>query len=283
MISSAPDTFPTSDSLCESCGYPLRGLRMPQPCPECGLPLAQSDPRRRIGLPWQQRITLANWFKTSWIMTRRPAAGWSVMRFDPPRPAWQAAPTERIYILSIALGVGALWAISWRLVGMPSPWRWGAAVTLSILFFSYVEIAGVVFYSRRRGWRTYWSLIERLVCYLTIWWLPAAILFFPLCVAQQLRLPEIYWPTGLGRWDLAKEMLLMITGWGLCIMAFEWLVWLGVRRLRFANWSPPGIPLPADAARTSEIRPFAAATKPPSANRGPGDRLISGSDPGIFP
>ncbi|MEZ6318065.1 MAG: hypothetical protein R3B49_04810 [Phycisphaerales bacterium] len=40
--------------LCERCGYVVEGLDPAGACPECGKPIAESLPERRVGTPWQR-------------------------------------------------------------------------------------------------------------------------------------------------------------------------------------------------------------------------------------
>lgn len=91
----------TGQLLCESCGYPIDAGPPDAACPECGRPVALSNPSRRIGSPWQQRPALRSWLSTNLRTLRRPAAAWTTIRVETTRSAW---------LLATNLGVASAFA-----------------------------------------------------------------------------------------------------------------------------------------------------------------------------
>ena len=66
---------------CEGCGYTLEGLVRDDVCPECGLAVAMSLPRDRVGTPWQQRAGFGSLVRTWWLLMTDDAC-WREMRID---------------------------------------------------------------------------------------------------------------------------------------------------------------------------------------------------------
>ncbi len=234
--------YPDEHDLCEQCGYPLRGLSADGACPECGKPIAESDPARRTGLPWQNERSVGMWLRTAAMIALRPKHGFQQLRID--RVASVGRAADRWHLVSYACLVGALWLLCFALAGGLTPLRdpllkstvatmMFAGPALAVIGLSYIEALGVAWFSRRRGWRVAFRLAERVVCYSAIGWLPAGIVC---CLAylwygRHLRLPL---PTWLFPGDFRDLFVLTLIG-SVSILWFETLVWLGVREVKFAN------------------------------------------------
>jgi len=224
--------FPAEDDCCESCGYPLLGLRLEQACPECRRPVRESHPDRRPGLPWQNRLTPLAFLRTATAITARPRR--SFARIDPDAPRSCA----RAFAFTLCLAIGLTWFIVWTLARGRRPELWAIGAGLVPLIGTYVEALGVTFFSRRRRWRVPWRRAENLCLFAAVGWiLPAMIL---LKIALLFETDWIgrhgYWPIDLlGYRTPETTALALILLAGVGSLWFETLVWLGVRRIRFAN------------------------------------------------
>ncbi len=234
-----PIPFPDDQSLCEHCGYPLRGLAGDGDCPECGQAIAASDPvAHRPGLPWQRRTSIRAFFATWWLVLTRPRRAFRMMRLD--QGAWR----DRKFLLLTVLVATVVWALTgWGFLReFPGlPWsrfflilRSLVILVATMIVASYVEALGVAFFSRRRGWRMGLRRAEQVACYAAIGWMLAPLLH------------ELWWRTFLhfvvlrhawrrlaelpgGRWIGLAVVL------GMAALAFEWFVFLGMRQVRYGN------------------------------------------------
>jgi len=113
-------------------------------------------------------------------------------------------------------------------------------VFLTTLLLTYIEVLGVVTFSRRRGWRVPFASAERVCCYASVGWLPGVIV-----AGVGVSLVDMH---GLGRPWFEHLLGLVRVGWLLygvlfivAMLWFETLVWIGVRRVRYANaWGDAG-------------------------------------------
>ncbi len=224
-----PDAFPGPRSLCEHCGYRLRGLSADQACPECGQAVSNSSPVHRPGLPWQRGAGVGNWLTTALLLWFRPGIGFRRLRVS------GSNLRDRIFLLTfvIGLGVGVYWVFA--IQGVREPWIWGLAVVIGVPAATYTEVLGVWFFSRKRGWRAEFALAERIACYAAVGWVPAIVLMALAQLAAEKGYLMRYWNPKWGPYTLAADVILSAVLLGVSVLWFETLVWLGVRKTRYAN------------------------------------------------
>ncbi len=241
-----------TDLLCESCGYPIAGISKTGNCPECGTPIPESLPETRTGSAWQTRIrtgkpvAIGAWLTTSWSILRHPGPSFRVLRADVPGVG---------SLLAInLLASGALLALPWTGVWLYDPAR-GArgasgvllqlasliAITLIaglvLLFLTWIECLGIRFFAARRSWRLTRAMAWQVCAHASVGWLAAG----P-CVWAALLLTSTL--AGSRQTVAGIVSVRDLIGGGLIftailvgMLAFELLVYFGVRRCRCAN--PP--------------------------------------------
>ena len=231
-----PRAFPTDDSLCERCGYPLRGLPIEADCPECGQAVAESSPAKRGGYGSPK----SGW----WIAGMRV----SVMMFFAPRRLYRGLSIQggnamaRWYLASIALVCGLAWGFLWGAIIENKVFAIHAMLgaCLAILAMTYIEMLGVTAFSRRRGWRVPFRLAERVCCLAAVGWMPGVLIAgIGLLVLSTFAAGEPWFERLLG---LVRVSWICYGGlFVLSLLWFETLVWLGVRQVRYANaWPDDG-------------------------------------------
>ncbi|XAM00492.1 hypothetical protein OT109_03690 [Phycisphaeraceae bacterium D3-23] len=254
-----PDAFPGDDALCEECGYPIKGLHYAGHCPECGSAVADSHPDHRTGPAFDQRLGPIGYLLTAYAVIRHPKCTFRTMRVDGVRQ-----PCRR-YLLISALLSAMLWAAFsiglykhlHRAPGLFTSqqniyreWAFEALLALPIVLgciviLTYIEVLGVTWFSRRRGWRVPLHLAERVACYASVGWLPgAAALGFAMYAARsgdlQALMMNLFSNFGIGaNYNHAADagwVIVFFVG-VLGMLGFETLVWVGVRRVKFANSS----------------------------------------------
>lgn len=222
-------TFPDDAALCERCGYPLRGLSAlaGSVCPECGQAVTASDPVHRVGLPWQRRPSLRTFFSTLVKVAIRPGVSYRAMRVGDD-------PAARLFLLLHVLMIAAGWSAGVVARG-GGPGRAALiafAVAVAVVLLTYIEAAGVTYFSSRHGWRVPFRLAEQIACYAAPGWLPAAAIFGVVLIVDL--------PAGLTAYlDPTGMLIVYVSLLGVSMLGFETLVWLGVRQCRFANQGSP--------------------------------------------
>ncbi len=104
-----------------------------------------------------------------------------------------------------------------------------------LYLLSYVEVLGVIFFGRRRGWRVPFALAERVVCYACVGWMPAAILMGLTLDRYMAGDIDRWMHRLLGVWGTWQSIEMMVLIGCVAMLWFEMLVWIGVRQTKHAN------------------------------------------------
>lgn len=246
--------------LCERCGYVVEGLDPAGACPECGKPIAESLPERRVGTPWQQHpspVTLL----CSWAMTiRRPNRVLQTLSASADRGiasllvvAAVLTPIATVAIRPLIvhtdarptpssrmLGIAAMWPVEW-LIAIAG----GLSLTTLLLVASWIERRGLMFFGARRGLRVTRDVAISVCDHGCAGWAVALI------TASIATWVHLFWHLRFG-WFSAWvrqahiDRYLWLGGSLFAIslapgfLFFEVFAYLGLRRCKFANRQKPG-------------------------------------------
>ncbi len=247
---------PPHPLLCELCGYDITSLEplLPSkpniPCPECGSRVIASLPEHRYGTPWQKRQSLSNLFKTAHRVVTWPQHIWRNVRID-------SRANRKLLNRSLLL-VSFAWPAAYFLPGVINALihhasiplallrgsRWlifSAAVLLILHTLCAIESLGLRLFARRRHWRTDRHIALAVIAHASFgWWLGPFLFLALLLVIVTIAAPNPASNTPLLTLIAALFFLHLL----LPLLAFEFLVYLGFRALRFANY-PRAKPAPA--------------------------------------
>ncbi|MAY74939.1 MAG: hypothetical protein CMJ31_09555 [Phycisphaerae bacterium] len=258
--------------LCERCGYVIEGLDRSGACPECGKPIEESLPERRVGSEWQQSSTAISWLRTTIHLLARPL--WMLDRLAIERRRTQSLWWTNVIVAGVLVGVGCaitVWIWGARFAMGPEPAAGfdplglfvhllllappaAASAVLIIGGLNAIEERGLRLLASRRRWRLTPVAAHAVVAHGAAGWVMAAV-FIAVCIPLATYRAEIRWYpfVALGRTlhppiILAAGVLGMIGGF----LFFETFAWLGLRRLKYANRVRPDAPSlpPVSEART---------------------------------
>ncbi len=243
--------------LCERCGYVVDGLASGGACPECGLPIEDSLPESRAGSPWQRRPGFVPLLRTWWRALRHPLRTFDTMRVEPDRDRWLIR-----WSIAVAAFIGGVLAITVffhrdsPLYGDDDPFslmRISAVMLLGTVLIGVwllsvlllagltaVEALGLRFFGRAHGSRVTVATSRAICAHASVGWVIAGVLVLAgELVGAPVREYALYHNVGVARGPmLLAEVLLPLGGFFVGMLIFETLVYVGVRRRRFANRKP---------------------------------------------
>jgi hypothetical protein len=213
--------------LCEFCGYDLTGADPAGVCGECGREVAESLPETRRGTVWQNGGGPVCLVRTSVAVARSPRGVWSRVRIDAKSSAWLLVANAVLAGVLFGVGVDSL--------------VWAPVFASIVLALSFVEYLGLRTFGRKNRWRVTNGVALTVVGHASFGWIVGA---FGAAAGWRiggslsggLGLPQGLWSL-IGATSIGWATVLGIAGFLCGLAVFEVLVYLGVRRCRFAN--PP--------------------------------------------
>lgn len=230
--------MPRADTrfLCERCGYDLGATPHADACPECGTPPDASRPGRRVGSPWQRSPGVVGWFGTMWGIFVSPRVSWDACIPEVPRSVAlllvNAAIGASVPALSLYIDHFTRVSANWRYVVSFFGVSW-----LVLLAMSAVEYVGIRYFGARRGWRVDAHVASCVVCHASFGWIVLGTLVGSAWHAQGAAVAAGVLPN---RFNIAGTIVhsvvpLMIGAVVIGVVIYETLVYVGVRRMKFAN------------------------------------------------
>jgi len=229
--------------LCERCGYVLEGLDQAGVCPECGKPITESLPQRRIGTPWQQKPGFKSLVRTWWMTLRHPKKTLDVMQFEDTLPLTPLSATLFFTIVACI----AIFLIE------PIPNLLSFAIMLGIMVFlgiaiwfvffalSCIEALGLQLFGSRRGGRVDPNIAWAIVGHGAVGW---ALTGFTWVLGWKIYRIMYYLNPTTSDFELRQQVArhtdliikpAFITGLVIGLIIFEFFAYLGLRRCKYAN------------------------------------------------
>ncbi len=255
--------------LCEKCGYVVEGLDQSGNCPECGKPIVESLPERRVGTPWQQSPGVKSLLETWWMTLRHPLRTLDVMWIKRDRSSlWLSTVTIGISSFMIATGFmlpflylfaqgtdSDIWLSpreKWKTVALTIPVS--ACLLFCLTMLTWIETRGIKIIGRTRQFRVDPVIAKSITSHSCAGWLLSSLLFFALYNLGNLliesRRPALgiddksflfdyparfIYPARAPDWVYWIDGAFWGTGLLIGFLFFETFAYLGLRRLKYAN------------------------------------------------
>lgn len=256
-VSAAPSAAPPL--LCERCGYDLSAAEESATvCPECGEPVENSLPARRIGSRWQRRFSVVSLISTAVLTLRHPSRTFRTLRID--RKGFKVqlvinCLVAAFFITDPWVGVlagdpvrtahGSAMELPMRAAGFAA---YTVAIALALIALTAIEVRGVLFFAKRHGWRLAPTAAWQVCAHASVGWIFCGVLsLLGMAALTALSLRTNIIPKRMidfspmlnmrAAWHEVIAAALFFGGYVLGMLIFESLVYLGIRQCRFAN--PP--------------------------------------------
>lgn len=257
-----PKAPPQSVLLCETCGYEITGLDAPMNCPECARPVATSLPAARRGSPFQRRRTPRALVATSYLALRNPNALFRIVSIEPRTS--RLLLRLNILIAAVLLSPGP-WTTFMRVLNHQPALAWAVHLTLgaaALWLLTRIEMIGIRAFGNRRGWRITPTVALTICAHASVGWVLTGVLFLASLVVplphKLIILGRAAGPTIIDLTSILVPAISLLLG----MFVFELLVYLGVRRCRYANHASAS---PAsDPAVPTAVLPQSNPQSPPT-------------------
>jgi hypothetical protein len=231
--------------LCEKCGYVIEGLDPSGNCPECGKPIAESLPERRVGTPWQQSPGVGSLVRTWWMTMRHPVRTLDVMWFEE-HPGLSPAMASSAYstiILAVFVLIGMIPGAIDPVSGMTDlvgTMIFTTSITAVIAFLltqvyfvlTLIEAKGLRVIGHTRGFRITDNIAWAIVGHGALGWaiVNSSVIVLAICelLLSGLKMSR---PDQFSLISIALGITTVLFGF----LFFETFAYLGLRRLKFAN------------------------------------------------
>ncbi|MEM9063954.1 MAG: hypothetical protein AAGB51_00525 [Planctomycetota bacterium] len=223
----------------------IDGIGVRGACPECGLAVAESLPEARTGVSWQNHGGPIGWVLGVLEALAKPARSYSLLRIDRERDAlWHVLAT---CIIAAAIP-SMVWSLElWEGLRQPEDRNllthavrtlmMVAAGTGVLFTLTRIEQRGIRLWGRVNGRRIDKPIAHRVCAHASAGWVIGALLIFPgAALGEQVEDWGFSNSVGAFRPIVnAAPVVGSVLGFGIGLLWFEVLVYIGAKRCRFAN------------------------------------------------
>lgn len=232
--------------LCERCGYVLSGLPEQGACPECGKAIAESLPSaRRLKFDPASGF---GWFAVAWRFARSPMVSFASMVVERKSAAAFRWRSELLVSFLAGILAATLSVLEFARTPKFSPFLASiellqhVGLTFAIVFVATILLLEVVAFIERLGsrnigrwhrWRISREVAYCVCAYASVGWLVGA---FALLAWTLVHVIQTFSAAGAGpRVDGAFSLLGAPVSFLIGLFGYELLVYIGLRRCKFAN------------------------------------------------
>jgi ribosomal protein S27E len=230
-----------TDLLCEGCGYVLSGLPRggDARCPECGKPIAESEPGRRAPAAWEARPSLPTLLSTSLHVLLRPTHFYRTLATRGPAAAARRFAAAHWWVAALLFAVAADTHFRAFIAARTLRYPYNLLEVAAFAVFAYCFLALT---TRLAGWLTHWEasyrgyrlprpVVERGMYYHAVHYLPVAVVTALTVVGYALALSRGV----VGVTSTVKYLYVLSAEVVLAAVYLFRTYWIGMRNMMFAN------------------------------------------------